>query len=162
MTSMQRNGTSVTSLKSKEGQKECKIKPAMISAPPLMYLEILCTTTSAPNFAGDSTIGAKVLSTTTVTPFSCAILLNTGTLATVNVGFETDSKYSTFVLPSTIASSTISKSLMSTNDVVMLQALGKKCVSNAWVPPYSVCEATTCPPTRRSSLLAEFNIYKFN
>lgn len=42
--------------------------PAIMSAPPLMNLEILWRTTSAPRRAGESSMGAKVLSTTTVTP----------------------------------------------------------------------------------------------
>jgi len=47
---------------------------------------MLCTTTSAPSFAGERIIGAKVLSTTTLTPFACAILLNSGMFATIKLG----------------------------------------------------------------------------
>uniref|UniRef100_A0A7C9AY45 Secreted protein n=1 Tax=Opuntia streptacantha TaxID=393608 RepID=A0A7C9AY45_OPUST len=66
--------------------------PAMISAPPLMNLEMLCTTTSAPSLAGEMTMGAKVLSTTTITPLSWAIRHSSGMSATVRVGFDIASK----------------------------------------------------------------------
>ncbi|KAK8548525.1 hypothetical protein V6N13_054685 [Hibiscus sabdariffa] len=110
-------------------------EPAITSTPPLMNLEILWRTTSASKRAGESTIGVKVLSTTTVVPFSCPILLSSGMLATVSVGFDIDSKYMTLVFPSTMSFFTASRSPMSTNVVVMLQAQGKKCVRSAWVLP---------------------------
>ncbi|CAA7403698.1 unnamed protein product [Spirodela intermedia] len=64
----------------------------MTSAPPLMNLETLWTTTSAPILAGEMTMGEKVLSTTTITPFSCATAHRLGTSATASVGSPISTK----------------------------------------------------------------------
>nr|CAB3502984.1 unnamed protein product [Digitaria exilis] len=115
-----------------------------MSAPPLMNLDTLWTTTSAPSLAGDTTTGVNVLSTTSFAPASCATLASMGISATASVGLDMVSTYTTLVSPGTTAARTAaSSSASSTNVARTPDVLGRNLESSAWVPPYRHRDATT-------------------
>ena len=66
-------------------------QPARMSLHPLMYLVMLCTTTSAPRLAGVMDRGVNVLSTTSCRPWWWANEASAGRLATLRVGLDTTS-----------------------------------------------------------------------
>ncbi len=68
-----------------------QMAPATMSLAPLMNFVSECTTTCAPSRAGLRQQGAKVLSTTSVTPRASASCASAGMSATTNVGFAMDS-----------------------------------------------------------------------
>src|SRR5690606_24982064 len=110
--------------------------PPIVSLLPLMNLVKLCTTTSAPNCAGETLSGENVLSTTKVKLCFFAILESALISATSKSGLLTVSQYNTFVFL-VIAASTSSRLVMLTNDVCSPNP-GAKFFKNAYVPPYIV------------------------
>ncbi|KAG0474821.1 hypothetical protein HPP92_014507 [Vanilla planifolia] len=88
----------------------------MTSAPPLMNLDTLWTTTSAPRRAGDTTIGMKVLSTTSIT-LPSPPRSSPGMSATASVRFADGLNVDHRVSPSLTAARTASASLASTKVV---------------------------------------------
>ena len=103
--------------------------PPTESEEPLINFVRLCTTTSAPNWIGEIDNGEKVLSTTSVNEYFFANAANSLISATSNKGLLTDSQYKTLVF-SVIEASTISKFVISTNEVWM-DNLGVKFFKNA-------------------------------
>lgn len=75
-------------------------------------------------------------------------------LATINCGFDTDSKYNTLV-EGLMASLTERTSATSTKVVVMLDVRGRKWANRACVPPYKRFEATTWSPELHNCISTE-------
>ena len=92
--------------------------PPVVSLWPPMYLVAECTTTSAPNSMGRQIAGeAKVESTTSEAPASCAICASAGRSETVIVGLDSVSVKTTRVSGRT-AARTASGSVTSTKSVL--------------------------------------------
>ncbi|MNY17640.1 hypothetical protein D3C86_1509670 [compost metagenome] len=103
---------------------EAQTTPPTVSLLPLMYFVKLWITISAPNFAGATDKGEKVLSTTNLILCFLAILANPAISATSSNGLLTVSQYSTLV-SGVIEASTISNLVISTK-VVLIPNLGVK------------------------------------
>ena len=129
------------------------IAPPMVVPWPQMNLVAECTTMSAPKSSGRQRYGlAKVLSTTSGMPLSCAIFATVSMSSTSIFGLPSVSAKMHLVF-GPIALRIASGSPMSTKRALM--PILRNCTSN-WlmVPPYSVLEETNSSPASMSETSA--------